>query len=78
MSTPRAVWSSSRAKPPRASAFSIAIFPNSVPMGENPHAAAGHLANQLTRALDHALTDWRRETLNTAIADVQAYTSKSD
>ncbi len=53
-------------------------FPEIRADGENPHAAAGHLANQLTRALDSALTDWRRETLNTAIADVQAYTSKSD
>ena len=45
--------------------------------GPNPREAAGHLANQLTRALDSALTDWRRETLNTAIAEVQAFAAGS-
>jgi hypothetical protein len=35
-----------------------------------------HLANHLTRALDSALTDWRRQTLNQAIADVQAFAAR--
>jgi hypothetical protein len=41
--------------------------------GETPTVAAGHLLNHLTRALDTALTGWRRETLNRAIADVQSF-----
>ena len=48
-------------------------FPEIRANGSSPRDAAGYLANQLTRALDSALTDWRRETLNAAIADVQAY-----
>lgn len=35
--------------------------------------AAQNLCHQLTRALDSALTHWRRETIEQAIADVQAY-----
>jgi len=35
--------------------------------------AAGHLVNKLVCALDSALTDWRRQTLDQAIADVRAY-----
>ena len=41
--------------------------------GENPADAATHLVNQLTRALDTALTPWRRETIEKAIADVHAF-----
>ncbi len=41
--------------------------------GENPASAAEHLANQLSRALDTALTDWRRQNIQNAIADVQAF-----
>jgi hypothetical protein len=51
-------------------------FPEIRAEGENPTVAANHLANQLTRALDSALTDWRRETLNQAIADVQAFAAQ--
>jgi hypothetical protein len=32
------------------------------------------LGHQLTRALDSALTEWRRNSMEAAIADVQAYT----
>lgn len=46
--------------------------------GETPVVAATHLVNHLTRALDSALTDWRRETLNQAIADVRAFVAKGD
>jgi hypothetical protein len=48
-------------------------FPEIRAEGQNPEDAATHLANQLTRALDSALTQWRRETMNQAIADVRAY-----
>ena len=48
-------------------------FPEIRSDGETPRAAAVHLVNQLTRALDSALTDWRRQTLNLAIAEVQAF-----
>jgi hypothetical protein len=40
--------------------------------GENPRVAAAHLVNQLARALDSALTSWRREAIERAIADVRA------
>jgi hypothetical protein len=48
-------------------------FPEIRAEGPNPEDAAAHLANQLTRALDSALTQWRRETMNQAIADVRAF-----
>lgn len=41
--------------------------------GDSPKSAAEHLVNQLTRALDSALTDWRRQNIQQAIADVKAY-----
>jgi hypothetical protein len=48
-------------------------FPEIRAHGETPTIAAAHLANQLTRALDSALTAWRRETIQQAIADVEAF-----
>ena len=48
-------------------------FPEIRSHGESPAAAAAHLANQLARALDSALTTWRRETIQHAIADVEAF-----
>ena len=48
-------------------------FPEVRAEGSNPTDAAAHLANALTRALDSALTDWRRETLGKAIAEVRAF-----
>jgi hypothetical protein len=44
--------------------------------GETPKVAATHLVNHLTRALDSALTNWRRQTLNLAIADVQVFITR--
>ena len=44
--------------------------------GRSAKEAAAHLANKLTLALDTALTDWRRETLAQAIADVEAFVKK--
>jgi hypothetical protein len=35
--------------------------------------AAGHLVNKLVCALDSALTDWRRQSVEQAIADVRAF-----
>ncbi len=50
-------------------------FPEIRAEGENPQAAAGQLVNHLTRALDSALTPWRRETIEQAIADVKEFQS---
>lgn len=51
-------------------------FPEIRAEGENPGVAATHLANQLTRALDSALTNWRRDSIVQAIADVRAFVAK--
>jgi hypothetical protein len=52
-------------------------FPEIRAEGETPSVAATHLANQLTRALDSALTQWRRETIERAIADIREFASQS-
>ena len=46
--------------------------------GGSAKEAASHLANKLALALDTALTDWRRESLGQAIADVKAFVTKED
>jgi hypothetical protein len=51
-------------------------FPEIRAEGETPAAAATYLANQLIRALDSALTIWRRETLGQAIADIEAFVAQ--
>ncbi len=51
-------------------------FPEIRAEGGSPAEAAGHLANQLSRTLDSALTNWRRETIQQAIADVNAFTQE--
>jgi hypothetical protein len=48
-------------------------FPEIRADGETPAIAATHLVNHLTRALDSALTHWRRESLTQAVADVQKF-----
>jgi hypothetical protein len=48
-------------------------FPEIRADGESARDAATHLANQLRRALDTALTIWRRQTIEAAIADVEAF-----
>ncbi len=48
-------------------------FPEIRALGGSPREAALHLANKLARALDSALTDWRRESLSHALADVKAF-----
>ena len=45
--------------------------------GDSAKTAAEHLVNQLTRALDSALTDWRRDNIQGAIADVKAFIDQS-
>jgi hypothetical protein len=52
-------------------------FPEIRADGENPAVAATYLANQLTRALDTALTPWKRDTLGRAIADIQAFVTQN-
>jgi hypothetical protein len=60
-----------------ATAHSVSVhhrdFPEIRAEGQNPEEAAAHLVNHLTRALDSALTHWRRETINQAIADVRGF-----
>lgn len=46
--------------------------------GVSPRDAARHLVNKLTGALDSALTDWRRASVNGAIADVKAYVEQEE
>ncbi len=48
-------------------------FPEIRAVGGSPKEAASHLVNKLVRALDSALTDWRRESLSHALADVKAF-----
>jgi hypothetical protein len=52
-------------------------FPEIRAEGESPAAAANNLTNHLTRALDSALTKWRRDAIEQAIAEVQEFGSKS-
>ena len=52
-------------------------FPEIRAEGENPSAAAFNLANHLTRALDSALTKWRRDAIEQAIAEVNEFARKS-
>ncbi len=63
-----------------ATASACAVYHRDLPEiraeGENPAAAAAHLSNALSRALDSALTDWRRGTLDKAIAEVKAFAEK--
>jgi hypothetical protein len=48
-------------------------FPEIHADGNSPKEAATLLIHQLTRALDSALIDWRRDRVNEAIADVQTF-----
>jgi hypothetical protein len=48
-------------------------FPEIRAEGETAEAAATNLANQLTRALDSALTKWRRDAIEQAIVEVRAF-----
>ena len=48
-------------------------FPEIRAEGETVAVATTQLVNHLTRALDSALTPWRRGTIEQAIAEVQAF-----
>jgi hypothetical protein len=48
-------------------------FPEIRAEGSSPKEAASFLVHQLSRALDSALIDWRRDLVTEAIADVQAF-----
>jgi hypothetical protein len=52
-------------------------FPEIRAEGETPAVAGTHLVNQLTRTLDSALTQWRRGTLEQAIADIRAFVAQN-
>lgn len=51
-------------------------FPEIRAEGNSPSAAASNLANHLTRALDSALTKWRRDAIQQAIDEVQAFAAE--
>jgi hypothetical protein len=48
-------------------------FPEIRAEGASPKEAAALLVHQLSRALDSALIDWRRDRVTQAIADVEAF-----
>jgi hypothetical protein len=48
-------------------------FPEIQAHGRSGNEAASFLVSKLRLALDTALTDWRRQTLSAAIADVEAF-----
>jgi hypothetical protein len=48
-------------------------FPEIRAEGESPTVAATQLVNHLTRALDSALTPWRRDAIQQALDDVKAF-----
>lgn len=47
-------------------------FPEIRSEGNSLAEARKNLANQLTRALDSALTDWRRDLIQKTIAEIEA------
>jgi len=53
-------------------------FPEVRADGKSVVEAASHLANKLSLAMDTALTDWRRQTLGQAIAEVQAFIKQQE
>jgi hypothetical protein len=53
-------------------------FPEIRAEGASPKEAASLLVHQLSRALDAALIDWRRERVTEAIADVQAFVEQQN
>jgi hypothetical protein len=53
-------------------------FPEIRAEGGSPREAASHLVNKLACALDSALTDWRREAVDHAIADVKAFEAQKE
>jgi hypothetical protein len=52
-------------------------FPEIRAEGESATDAASQLVHHLTRALDTALTDWRRTAIEQAIAEVKAFAEQA-
>lgn len=52
-------------------------FPEIRAQGENAHVAAEHLINHLTRALDSALTAYRRDQIQGAIDEVRCFVEEN-
>jgi hypothetical protein len=52
-------------------------FPEIWAEGSSSQEAASLLVHQLSRALDSALIDWRRDRVQEAIADVQAFVQQT-
>jgi hypothetical protein len=52
-------------------------FPEVRGEGGSPEDAASRLAELLSITLDNAPSDWRRENIEKAIADVRAYAQRS-
>ncbi len=48
-------------------------FPEVQACGCDAHEAAAHLAELLTRTLEHAPSQWRREAIEQAVEDVREY-----
>jgi hypothetical protein len=53
-------------------------FPEIRAEGATPKEAATFLVNKLACTLDSALTDWRRERVDQAIADVKEFVSQEE
>jgi hypothetical protein len=51
-------------------------FPEVRAEGQSPKEAASHLANKLAASLDSALTEWRRQSVTQAIADVNDFVTR--
>jgi hypothetical protein len=50
-------------------------FPEIRTFGSSPTEAVKLLGHQLQRALDSALTDWRRSAINNALDEVKKFTT---
>ena len=59
-------------------AFITAISPRSAPKADRPRRPPLIWPTSWHSRLDSALTDWRRETLGQAIADVEAFVNKTN
>lgn len=51
-------------------------FPEIRGEGPSPSEAARNLSNHLTRAIDSALTTWRRDAIQKAITEVEAFAAE--
>jgi hypothetical protein len=52
-------------------------FPEVRGTGRSAEEAASRLLENMSRALDNAPSDWRRETLTLAIEDVRAFAART-